>query len=70
MVLPMTIRTALPSFRRSVGTLNGRLIAGAVLTLVCNLLWILGVTATGLVSIEVSLTGFCPVGLHVPAILG
>jgi hypothetical protein len=44
------------------------LIAGAVLlsstalALMSNPLWILGVTATGLVSINVSLTGFCPVG--------
>jgi hypothetical protein len=44
------------------------LIAGVVL-LICtalalsvNRLWILGVLATGLVSIQVSLTGFCPVG--------
>jgi len=44
------------------------LIAGLVLltstamaTLV-NPLWILGVTATGLVSLNVALTGFCPIG--------
>lgn len=44
------------------------LIAGAVLlssttlALLWNPLWIFGVIATGLVSINVSLTGFCPVG--------
>jgi hypothetical protein len=44
------------------------LIAGVVLlsstslALFVNRLWILGVIATGLVSISVSLTGFCPVG--------
>ena len=44
------------------------LIAGIVLlcstaaALLLNPLWILGVTATGFVSINVALTGFCPVG--------
>ena len=45
------------------------LIAG-VLLLICtalavlvNPLWIFGVVATGLVSINVALTGFCPVGM-------
>jgi len=44
------------------------LIAGIVLltftalALLWNPLWILAVTATGLVSINVALTGFCPVG--------
>jgi hypothetical protein len=44
------------------------LIAGVVLlnctalALLVNPLWILGVTATGLVSINVAFTGFCPVG--------
>ncbi|MBO0759176.1 MAG: hypothetical protein J2P54_25325 [Bradyrhizobiaceae bacterium] len=44
------------------------LIAGIVLltsttmALLVQPVWILGVTATGLVSINVSLTGFCPVG--------
>lgn len=44
------------------------LIAGAVLllatilALLVNPLWILGVTATGLISINVAFTGFCPVG--------
>src|ERR1019366_9700603 len=44
------------------------LIAGIVLlfstamALLVHPLWILGVTATGLVSINVAFTGFCPVG--------
>ena len=44
------------------------LIAGVVLlsstamALLVNPLWILGVLATGLVSIQVAFTGFCPVG--------
>lgn len=44
------------------------LIAGCVLlistalAMLVNPLWILGVTATGLVSINVAFTGFCPVG--------
>jgi len=38
------------------------LLCSTALALVWNPLWILGVTATGLVSINVSLTGFCPVG--------
>lgn len=44
------------------------LIAGIVLltctalALLVNPLWILGVTAAGLVSINVALTGFCPIG--------
>lgn len=44
------------------------LIAGIVLlistamALLVNPLWILGVTATGLVSINVAFTGFCPIG--------
>ena len=44
------------------------LIAGIVLSIstamavLVNPLWILGVTATGLVSINVAFTGFCPVG--------
>jgi hypothetical protein len=32
------------------------------MSLLVNPLWILGVTATGLVSINVAFTGFCPVG--------
>ncbi len=38
------------------------LLASSALALLWNPLWILGVTATGLVSINVALTGFCPVG--------
>jgi len=38
------------------------LLASTSLALLANPLWILGVTATGLVSISVSFTGFCPVG--------
>jgi hypothetical protein len=38
------------------------LLASTALALLVNPLWILGVTATGLVSISVAFTGFCPVG--------
>jgi len=38
------------------------LLAGSALALWIDPRWILAVTATGLVSINVSLTGFCPVG--------
>ena len=38
------------------------LLVSTALSLLWNPLWILGVTATGLASINVSLTGFCPVG--------
>jgi Inner membrane protein YgaP-like, transmembrane domain len=38
------------------------LLASTALALLANPLWILGVTATGLVSINVAFTGFCPVG--------
>ena len=38
------------------------LLASSTLALLWNPLWILGVAATGLVSINVALTGFCPVG--------
>lgn len=38
------------------------LLTSTLLALLANPLWILGVTATGLVSISVSFTGFCPVG--------
>lgn len=38
------------------------LLASTALALLFDPLWILGVTATGLFSINVSLTGFCPVG--------
>lgn len=38
------------------------LLASTTMALLINPLWILGVIATGLVSINVALTGFCPVG--------
>ncbi len=38
------------------------LLASTAMALLMHPLWILGVTATGLVSISVALTGFCPVG--------
>ena len=38
------------------------LLASTALALVVDPLWISGVTATGLVSINVAFTGFCPVG--------
>ena len=38
------------------------LLSSTLLALLVNPLWILGVIATGLVSINVALTGFCPVG--------
>ncbi|MGD1093038.1 MAG: DUF2892 domain-containing protein [Bryobacteraceae bacterium] len=38
------------------------LLASTAMALLVNRLWILGVTATGLVSINVAFTGFCPVG--------
>lgn len=38
------------------------LLASTALAMLVNPLWILGVAATGLVSIQVALTGFCPVG--------
>jgi hypothetical protein len=38
------------------------LLASTSMALFINRLWILGVIATGLVSINVALTGFCPVG--------
>jgi hypothetical protein len=38
------------------------LLSSTALALLVQPLWILGVTATGLVSINVALTGFCPVG--------
>ncbi len=51
------------------------LLASTAMALLVNRLWILGVIATGLVSINVALTGFCPVGnvlrlLGFPAMLG
>ena len=38
------------------------LLASTAMALLMNPLWILGVIATGLVSINVAFTGFCPVG--------
>ena len=38
------------------------LLASSALALFVNRLWILGVVATGIVSINVAFTGFCPVG--------
>jgi hypothetical protein len=38
------------------------LLASTALALLVNPLWILGVAATGLVSINVAFTGFCPIG--------
>ena len=38
------------------------LLSSSTLALLWSPLFILGVTATGLISINVSLTGFCPVG--------
>jgi len=38
------------------------LLVSTALALLMNPLWILGVTATGLASINVAFTGFCPVG--------
>jgi hypothetical protein len=38
------------------------LLVSTILALLVNPLWILGVTATGLVSINVAFTGFCPIG--------
>jgi hypothetical protein len=38
------------------------LLASTAMALLVDHLWILGVTATGLVSINVAFTGFCPVG--------
>ena len=38
------------------------LIASTLLAMLVNPLWILGVVATGLVSINVAFTGFCPIG--------
>src|SRR5450755_2071534 len=38
------------------------LLASTAMALLMHPLWILGVTATGLMSINVAFTGFCPVG--------
>jgi hypothetical protein len=51
------------------------LLASTALALLVDRLWILGVAATGLVSINVALTGFCPIGnvlllLGFPPMLG
>jgi len=66
----MTIRTGtyiVPTHRwyieRTVWLIAGMvLVASTALALLWNPLAILGVTATGLFSINVALTGFCPVG--------
>ena len=66
----MTIRTGtyiVPTHRwyieRAVWLIAGMvLVASTALALLWNPLAILGVTATGLFSINVALTGFCPVG--------
>lgn len=70
MIEAMAIRTGIyivPTHRwyieRTVWLIAGIvLLASTALALLVNPLWILGVTATGLVSINVALTGFCPVG--------
>jgi len=38
------------------------LLSCTLLAVLVNPLWIFGVTATGLISINVALTGFCPIG--------
>ena len=66
----MTVRAGLyivPTHRwyieRTVWLIAGVVLLGStLLAALVNPLWILGVTATGLVSINVALTGFCPVG--------
>ncbi len=66
----MALRTGLyivPTHRwyieRTVWLIAGIVLLGATaLAVFVHPLWILGVTATGLVSINVSLSGFCPVG--------
>ncbi len=66
----MTIRTGtyiVPTHRwyieRTVWLIAGVvLLASTALALLVNPLFILGVTATGLVSVNVAFTGFCPVG--------
>jgi hypothetical protein len=66
----MTPRTGLyivPTHRwyieRTVWLIAGIVLLGStLLAALVNPLWILGVTATGLVSINVAFTGFCPVG--------
>lgn len=66
----MSLRTGLyivPTHRwyieRTVWLIAGfALLVSTALAMLVNPLWILGVAATGLVSINVALTGFCPVG--------
>ena len=66
----MTMRTGtyiVPTHRwyieRTVWLIAGVvLVSSTSLALLVNPRWILGVTAAGLVSINVSLTGFCPIG--------
>ena len=66
----MTLRTGIyivPTNRwyieRTVWLIAGVvLLASTAMALLVNPLWILGVVATGLVSINVAFTGFCPVG--------
>ncbi len=66
----MTLRTGVyivPTHRwyieRTVWLIAGAvLLTGAALALLLQPIWILSVTATGFVSINVALTGFCPVG--------
>jgi hypothetical protein len=69
-ILRMALRTGIyivPTHRwyieRTVWLIAGIvLLTSTTLALFVDPLWILGVTATGLFSINVSLTGFCPVG--------
>jgi hypothetical protein len=70
MIVTMALRTGVyivPTHRwyieRTVWLIAGFvLLISTTLALLLNPLWILGVAATGLVSINVALTGFCPVG--------
>lgn len=45
------------------------LLTSTALAVLVNPMWILGVTATGLISINVAFTGFCPVG-NILSLLG
>ena len=57
------VPTHLWYIERTVWLIAGFVLLGStVLALLINPLWIFGVIATGLVSINVALTGFCPVG--------
>ena len=48
---------------RTVWLIAGLVLLGCtVLAVLADPLWIFGVIATGLVSINVALTGFCPIG--------